>query len=84
MNKILAVHVKPGAKKTEILSKGEVWEIAVAAPADKDKANSTIVLSSPSKLVRNKELVRFLSKELKKKVRIKSGLKSKEKLLILE
>lgn len=66
----LSVHVKPNAKKTEILSKGETWEIAVAAPADKDKAN--------------KELVRFLSKELKRKVKIKSGLKNRDKLLILD
>lgn len=70
MSSILVVHVKPGAKKTEILSKGDTWEVAVAAPADKDKAN--------------KELVRFLSKTLKKKVRIKSGQKSRDKLLVLE
>ncbi|MEK6964332.1 MAG: DUF167 domain-containing protein [Nanoarchaeota archaeon] len=42
MTSILSVHVKPGAKKTEILSKGETWEIAVAAPADKDKANDLL------------------------------------------
>ncbi len=70
MSSLLAIHVKPNARKTEILSKGEKWEIAVAAPADKDKEN--------------KELVRFLSKELKRKVRIKSGLKSRDKLLILD
>ncbi|HLD05000.1 MAG TPA: DUF167 domain-containing protein [Candidatus Nanoarchaeia archaeon] len=70
MSKILAVRVKPGAKKTEILSKEDIWEIAVAAPPDKNKAN--------------KELIRFLSKHLKRKVRIKSGHKSRDKLLILE
>ncbi len=70
MSSILAVRVKPNAKKTEVLSKGDVWEVTVAAPADKDKAN--------------KELVRFLSKMLKKKVRIKSGLKSRDKLIIID
>ena len=67
----LHVRVKPNAKKTEITQKNEkVWTVSVAAPPDKDKAN--------------KELVRFLSKVLKKKVRIKSGLRSREKTLVLE
>ncbi len=66
----LHVLVKPNAKKTEILGYDSVKKavkIAVAAPADKDKAN--------------KELLKFISQLLKKKVYFVSGLKSKEKIL---
>ena len=45
-----------------------VLTVAVAAPADKGKANL--------------ELVKFLSKELKRQVRIKSGVTKKEKVLV--
>ena len=67
----LKIIVKPNADKTEILGYDEskkTVKIAIAAPADKDKAN--------------KELIRFLSKILKRNVKIKSGLRSKEKTII--
>ncbi len=69
-NNRIHVIVKPNAKKTEILSidkDKKTAKIAVADPADKDKAN--------------KELLRFVSKLLKKQVRFISGLRSKEKVL---
>jgi len=73
-NNRIRVIVKPNAKKTEILSidtHNKTAKIAVAAPADKDKAN--------------KELMHFVSKQLGKQVRFVSGLRSKEKILeILE
>ncbi|MFH1917208.1 MAG: DUF167 domain-containing protein [Nanoarchaeota archaeon] len=68
---ILNVVVKPNAKKSEILEQGDGFlKVAIAAPPDKNKAN--------------KELIRFLSKHLKKKVRIKSGLSSREKVVEVE
>lgn len=69
-NNKLHVSVKPNAVKTEILSydsAAKIVKIAVAAPADKDKAN--------------KELLKFVSRVLKKKVAFASGLRSKEKVL---
>ncbi len=63
----LKVVVKPNANKTEVIIIGDVVKIAVKAIPDKNKANI--------------ELVKFLSKLLKKKVRIISGLKSREKVL---
>ncbi len=72
-NNRLHILVKPNAKKTEILScdaATKVVKIAVAAPADKDKAN--------------KELLKFISRTLKKKVAFVSGLRSKEKILFIE
>jgi uncharacterized protein (TIGR00251 family) len=64
----LRILVKPNANKSEILERGDGFlKVAVAAPPDKNKAN--------------KELIRFLSKEFKTKVRIKSGLASKEKIV---
>ena len=70
VNNRLHISVKPNAKKTEVLSYDAVThivKIAVAAPADKDKAN--------------KELLKFVSRQLKKKVAFISGLRSKEKVL---
>jgi uncharacterized protein (TIGR00251 family) len=69
-NKTLKILVKPNSPKTEIVK----WDkdrgalrVNVAAPPEKDKAN--------------KELIKFFSKQLKKKISIISGAKSKEKLL---
>ncbi|MBI5072546.1 DUF167 domain-containing protein [Candidatus Woesearchaeota archaeon] len=70
INNRLHILVKPNAKKTDILSFDPVTKIvkiAIAAPTDKDKAN--------------KELLRFVSKLLKKKAAFVSGLRSKEKIL---
>lgn len=69
-NNKLKILVKPNTKKSEVLgydSNKKAVKVAIAAPADKDKAN--------------KEVIRFFSKLLKKKVIIKSGLRSKEKTL---
>ena len=69
-NNRIHIIVKPNAKKTEIIAidkDKKTAKIAVAAPADKDKAN--------------KELLHFMSKLLKKQVRFVSGLRSKEKIL---
>ena len=66
------VIVKPNAKKTRIVGVDDSRDsvrIEVSAPASKGRAN--------------KELVRFLHKVTKKKVRIVKGLKSKEKLVEL-
>lgn len=63
------VRVKPSARKDEILSYGDgVLFVAVAAPAHEGKANL--------------RLVKFLSKELGRQVRLKSGATGKEKTLI--
>lgn len=69
-NKKFKVIVKPNSNKNEILDFDEAkntYKIAISEPADKNKAN--------------KELIRFLSKHFRKKVIIKSGLKSKEKIV---
>ena len=67
-NNYLSVLVKPNSRKTEIIKiKDNVVKIAIAAPAEDNKANI--------------ELIKFVSKMLKRKVTIISGLKSKNKLL---
>ena len=69
-NNSLKIIVKPNAKKNEILGYDEsrkAVKVAIAAQAEKGKANL--------------EVVKFFSKLLKKPVKIKSGLTSKEKLL---
>ncbi|MBW2986219.1 DUF167 domain-containing protein [Candidatus Woesearchaeota archaeon] len=71
-NNSLKIIVKPNAKKSEILGYDEsrnAIKVAIAAHAEKGKANL--------------EVIKFFSKLLKKPVKIKSGLTSKEKLLIL-
>ena len=69
-NNTLKIIVKPNSNKTEIINFDEnnkIIKVNVKAPADKNKANL--------------EIIKFFSKLLKKKVIIKKGLKSKEKIL---
>jgi uncharacterized protein (TIGR00251 family) len=71
--KVISIIAKPNSAKTELLGYDEekkAFRVNVKAPADKNKANL--------------EIIKFFSKLLKKKVRIKSGLTSKEKLLEAE
>ncbi len=68
----LKVNAKPNSPKTEIISydeKRQALRIAIAAVPDKDKANT--------------ELLKFLKKQTGRKCRIKSGSKSREKIIIL-
>lgn len=66
----LSVLVKPNAKKTEVLDwVDNTVKIAVAAPAEDNKANV--------------ELVKFLSKLAGQRVKIVSGLTSKRKVVAL-
>ncbi|GIU69611.1 MAG: hypothetical protein KatS3mg002_0847 [Candidatus Woesearchaeota archaeon] len=68
-NKILII-VRPNSKKTEIIG------------YDKNKNALLVnVHAKPENNEANKEIIRFFSKLLKSKVCIKSGSKSKEKLL---
>ena len=65
--------VKPNSNKDELLGFDEVrkaWRISISAPAEDNKANIAVI--------------KFFSRLTKKKVRIVSGLKSKEKLLSIE
>jgi len=62
------VIVRPNSNESKITGmENGALKVNISAPADKDKAN--------------REIIKFFSKLLKKKVRIKSGLKSKEKIL---
>lgn len=66
------VIVKPNSAKNEILSydsERKAYIIRIKAPATKGKAN--------------RELIKFLSRELKKKVLISSGLSSHCKIIVL-
>ena len=66
----ITILVKPNAKKTEILGWDETkhaWRVAIASPAVENKANV--------------EVVKFFSRLVGKQVRIRSGLRSKEKVL---
>ena len=69
-NDCLRIIVKLNSKETKVLGydkEKKAIKIAIKAPADKNKANL--------------ELINFLSKQLKRKVRIKSGLTSREKVV---
>ena len=66
----LKIKVRPNAPKTEILGwddEHSQLKIAVNAPPDKNKANQ--------------EILRFLSRLLKKKIRIISGSRSRTKVV---
>jgi uncharacterized protein len=69
-NNRLSVIVKPNSRKTELLGFNDeknAFKIAISEPAENNKAN--------------KELIRFISKLLKRKVLIEKGEKSMEKIL---
>ena len=64
------VLVKPNAAENKILgfdAKRQAYRISVKAPAEDNKAN--------------KELIRFLSKELGRQVRIVRGLTERKKII---
>ncbi len=67
----IKVKVKPNSAKNEVLGLDEqgFLRVNVKAPAQKGKAN--------------KELIKLLSKHFKKKVEIISGLKSREKRVLV-
>ncbi len=69
-NNILKIIVKPNSLKNNITGfdkNKQALKVEIAAPPEKDKAN--------------KELIKFFSKLLKKKVKIISGSRSREKKL---
>jgi uncharacterized protein (TIGR00251 family) len=64
------VILKPNSKENKIAGfdkDKDAYKIEIKAPAHENKANA--------------ELIKFLSKSLRKKVRILKGIKSREKLL---
>ena len=69
-NNLLSLKVIPNAKRTELKEENNQLKLYVHALPEKNKAN--------------KEVIKFFSKLLKKRVEIKSGLTSKEKLLRLQ
>ena len=80
---ILKIKVIPNASKTEIREiSNDIIKIAIAAPPDTLESQR---LSVPQKSTisvenkANKELIQFFKKELKLSIRIKSGLKAREK-----
>ena len=58
------------SSKSSSIKIGEVLDVYVKEPADKDKANIAII--------------KLLSKHFGKKVRIKAGLKSKHKTIVFD
>jgi len=71
-NNKLKIVVKPNSSENKLLGYDEIRKavkVAIAAPAEENKANL--------------EVIKFFSKLFKKRIKIKFGLKSKEKILIL-
>ena len=65
----LKIRVIPNSKKTELMEDNNQLKLYLHAVPDKNKANL--------------ELIKFFKKELNLKVEIKSGMKSREKVLIV-
>ena len=66
-NNLLSLKVIPNAKRTELKEENNQLKLYVHAPPEKDKAN--------------KEVIRFFKKEYNLHLEIKSGEKSREKVL---
>jgi uncharacterized protein (TIGR00251 family) len=73
INNRLMILVKPNSSKTEIIG----WD-------ESRSALRVNIHAKPEDNEANNEVVKFFSKLLKKKVTIKSGLKSREKMLMIE
>ena len=72
-NNSLKIIVKPNSRSNKIIefdNQKDALRVEIAAPADKNKANI--------------EVIKFFSKLTGKKVSIRYGLKSKEKILKFE
>ena len=69
-NNKLKILVKPNSPKNQIISYD-----------DNKKALRVSIKAAPEKGKANQELIKFISKLLKKKVEIVKGFKSKEKIL---
>ena len=72
-NGSLKIIVKPNSQKTEIIGYDELKKSVVVSVSERPKDNKA-----------NIEVIKYFSKLLKKRVRIKSGLTSKEKILKIE
>ncbi len=68
--KTISVKVIPNARENSISFEDGIYRVRIAAPPDKNKAN--------------KELIRFLSKHFGCRVRIRSGLAARKKVVVLE
>ncbi|HLC88905.1 MAG TPA: DUF167 domain-containing protein [Candidatus Nanoarchaeia archaeon] len=66
-NSLLRVKVIPNSKQTELIEENNQLKLYLHAVPDKNKANL--------------ELIKFFKRELGLKVEIKSGMKSREKVL---
>lgn len=65
----IKVHVRPNSSQNELISRGDIWKVNIAASPEKGEAN--------------RELVKFLQKELGKSVKILRGLKSHNKTILI-
>jgi uncharacterized protein (TIGR00251 family) len=72
-NNYLKILVKPNSPKTEIIG----WD-------ENKNALRVNIHAKPEDNEANTEVIKFFSKLLKKKVSIKSGTRSREKLLFIE
>ena len=66
-NGLLRIKVIPNSKQTELKEENNQLKLYLHAVPDKNKANL--------------ELIKFFRKEMKLRVKIKSGMKSREKVL---
>ena len=67
------VLVKPNSNKDEVLGwddSRQAWKVTITAPAEENKANIAVI--------------KFFSKLTGKRVRIVSGLTSKQKVLLIQ
>ena len=66
-NNLLKIKVIPNAKETKLVEENNRLKLYIKAVPEKDKAN--------------RELIKFVKKEFNLRVEIKSGKKSREKVL---
>ncbi|MBI2669296.1 YggU family protein [Candidatus Woesearchaeota archaeon] len=67
LSKQFSLRVIPNSSRNELAADGEHLRLYIHAPPEKDKAN--------------KEVIKFFKKEMRVKVEIVSGLKSRDKII---
>jgi uncharacterized protein (TIGR00251 family) len=67
---LIRIKVTPNASKTELVEENEQLKLYLKAVPDKNKANQ--------------ELIKFFKKKFNLKVEIKSGMKNRNKVLVIQ
>jgi len=83
-NKIIKVKVKPNSGKQEVIENSDGDNAGNKENGNENKNYTVYLKSAPENNKANIELIKVLERHFKKKIKIKSGFTSKNKLIEVE